>query len=435
MVRDALRVGLGEAHLHLGREAEALHARTLRSRACRLAELIRDHQPCVALTGAGISTESGIPDFRSPTGFWAQFDPLDYASIESFRADPRAGLALLRAALRDAHRGRAERGAPRARRARAARARPGRGDAEHRPAARARREPGRRRGARLDPDVDVSALRRSYPLADVLALLEAGGGAPRCPACGTVLKPDVVFFGELCPRRRSTAPSSSRGRRGLLLVVGSSLEVLPCAAAARDAEPAGGARDRERGPTAHDRTRPEARRERGRDPRRGGRVLRNSRPPAGRRSRRGVEQRRSPRRCTGSVRCDLVRDARLLVAARSSSPACAGGSAAAMRSIRSCALEGSSGLGCKYDAQTGEEVVTKEHMRARAARPSPAPLVTGAPDPRTSRRAPPPAHMCEAGTRATGSAAPARDLRRSRAPARDRASAARAAARLGASGA
>ena len=54
----------------------------------RLADLIRELQPCVALTGAGASTESGIPDFRSPGGLWAEFDPLDYGSIESFRADP-----------------------------------------------------------------------------------------------------------------------------------------------------------------------------------------------------------------------------------------------------------------------------------------------------------------------------------------------------------
>src|SRR5436309_9814190 len=54
-----------------------------------LAELILERQPCVALTGAGLSTESGIPDFRSPTGIWARFDPLEYGSIEAFRADPR----------------------------------------------------------------------------------------------------------------------------------------------------------------------------------------------------------------------------------------------------------------------------------------------------------------------------------------------------------
>src|SRR5213593_4735183 len=53
-----------------------------------LAELIEDTQPCVVLTGAGVSTESGIPDFRSATGIWAQYDPMEYASIRAFRRDP-----------------------------------------------------------------------------------------------------------------------------------------------------------------------------------------------------------------------------------------------------------------------------------------------------------------------------------------------------------
>jgi NAD-dependent deacetylase len=44
-----------------------------------LAELIRGHQPCVVLTGAGVSTESGIPDFRSASGIWARYDPMEYA--------------------------------------------------------------------------------------------------------------------------------------------------------------------------------------------------------------------------------------------------------------------------------------------------------------------------------------------------------------------
>src|SRR5688500_7302376 len=54
----------------------------------RLAELIRERQPCVALTGAGVSTESGIPDFRSAGGIWATHDPAEVASIDAFRCDP-----------------------------------------------------------------------------------------------------------------------------------------------------------------------------------------------------------------------------------------------------------------------------------------------------------------------------------------------------------
>jgi len=54
----------------------------------RLAHLICENQPCVVLTGAGASTESGIPDFRSPTGIWAEFDPLEYATLSAFRRDP-----------------------------------------------------------------------------------------------------------------------------------------------------------------------------------------------------------------------------------------------------------------------------------------------------------------------------------------------------------
>jgi len=56
-----------------------------------LAALIRERQPCVVLTGAGISTESGIPDFRSPSGIWAEYDPMEYATIAAFRRDPSKG--------------------------------------------------------------------------------------------------------------------------------------------------------------------------------------------------------------------------------------------------------------------------------------------------------------------------------------------------------
>src|SRR5437899_7724829 len=61
---------------------------TVAMSAAALAELIRTNQPCFALTGAGASTESGIPDFRSASGIWAQYDPYEVASIDGFRRDP-----------------------------------------------------------------------------------------------------------------------------------------------------------------------------------------------------------------------------------------------------------------------------------------------------------------------------------------------------------
>ena len=53
-----------------------------------IAKLMMDLKTCVALTGAGISAESGIPTFRSKGGLWEKYDPMVYASIETFREDP-----------------------------------------------------------------------------------------------------------------------------------------------------------------------------------------------------------------------------------------------------------------------------------------------------------------------------------------------------------
>src|SRR6185437_8903798 len=53
-----------------------------------LARLVETRQPLVVLTGAGISTESGIPDFRSASGIWSQYDPMEVATIDAFHANP-----------------------------------------------------------------------------------------------------------------------------------------------------------------------------------------------------------------------------------------------------------------------------------------------------------------------------------------------------------
>jgi NAD-dependent deacetylase len=202
----------------------------------RLAELMEARRPCVVLTGAGISTESGIPDFRSPTGVWAQYDPMEYATIDAFLADPAKvwdfygkRLAMLDDAQpNDGHRALAEL--------------EDRGwvsavvtqniDRLH-----------ERAGSRAFVEVHGSIRTSScldcgtvVPFAEVVALLPV----PTCPSCGRVLKPDVVMFGELLPETAIARAQHLASTAGLLLVVGSSLEVYPVAGLPLETLAAGG---------------------------------------------------------------------------------------------------------------------------------------------------------------------------------------------------
>jgi NAD-dependent deacetylase len=230
--------------------AESLRSRPMSAEA--LAELIRQHSPCVALTGAGISTESGIPDFRSPTGLWARFDPLEYGSIEAFRADPlkvwsfykpRVGM-LTEAQPNPAHQALAEL------------ERLGLLEAVVTQNIDLLHE---RAGSRDVVEVHGSIRTATCPycgeqvvLARVLELL-AEADAPQCPACEAILKPDVVFFGELLPAAAiERATELARGAR-LLLVVGSALEVYPVAGLPSQTLQAGGKLAIvNRGPTPYD---------------------------------------------------------------------------------------------------------------------------------------------------------------------------------------
>jgi NAD-dependent deacetylase len=195
----------------------------------RLAELIREQQPCVALTGAGVSTESGIPDFRSPTGMWAQFDPLEYATLGAFQRDPEKVWRFYAprfSMLTDAEPNRAHRALAELERYGLLSAVITQNiDLLH-----------ERAGSRTVVEVHGS-IRTStclscgarYALEEVLGLLDAGPGAPRCTACGEALKPDVVFFDELLPEQTIDRAYELAGQARLLLVVGSSLQVWPVA--------------------------------------------------------------------------------------------------------------------------------------------------------------------------------------------------------------
>jgi NAD-dependent deacetylase len=205
----------------------------------RLAVLVRERQPCVVLTGAGASTESGIPDFRSRTGVWARYDPMEYASLQAFRRDPlkvwdfyARRLELLREAEPNAaHHALAElerRGLVRAVVTQNV-------DRLH-----------ERAGSREVVEVHGSIRTSSCPRCgervgfdDVVRLL-AAAPAPPCPRCATILKPDVVLFGEAMPEAEIERALELAREAALLLVVGSSLEVYPVASLPQETLDAGG---------------------------------------------------------------------------------------------------------------------------------------------------------------------------------------------------
>ena len=204
-----------------------------------LAELILERQPCVALTGAGVSTESGIPDFRSPTGIWARFDPLEYGSIEAFRADPRKVWSFYKprvAMLAEAEPNQAHLALAELEQLGVLEAVVTQNiDLLH-----------ERAGSREVIEVHGSIRSSTCPgcgervaLADVLELLREAD-APACPDCGEILKPDVVFFGELLPASTIDRASELARRARLLLVVGSALEVHPVAGLPEETLEAGG---------------------------------------------------------------------------------------------------------------------------------------------------------------------------------------------------
>jgi NAD-dependent deacetylase len=189
------------------------------------------------LTGAGISTESGIPDFRSAGGIWEKYDPAEVASIDSLRRDPARVWefyalrldALGPAEPNDGHRALADleqRGWVRAVVTQNV-------DGLHQRAG--SREVVEAHGSLREAECVHCGVR--VPMSDALASLPL----PACPECGEILKPGVVMFGELLPADAIERAQQLARETDLLLVVGSSLEVHPVAALPGETLAAGGA--------------------------------------------------------------------------------------------------------------------------------------------------------------------------------------------------
>jgi NAD-dependent deacetylase len=196
--------------------------------ATQLARLLRGSRRTVALTGAGISVPSGIPDFRSPgEGLWEEVDPMEVAHIGAFHRDPRRFWQFYRprfATLADkqpnpAHRALAElerRGLL--------------GAVITQNIDRLHRKAGSRAVIEVHGSIDTSSCTScgsSWRLEDVEALFD--DGVATCTHCSGKVKPDVVLFGELLPEGAMDEARRLAEEAELMLCVGSSLEVYPVA--------------------------------------------------------------------------------------------------------------------------------------------------------------------------------------------------------------
>jgi NAD-dependent deacetylase len=195
----------------------------------RLAGLIRESSCTIALTGAGISVPSGIPDFRTPeTGLWANVDPMEVAHIDVFERDPTRFWSYYRPRFHSL-------GDKRPNAAHEALA-----ELERRGLLegvitqnidRLHRVAGSETVVEVHGSIETSSCTRcaeSYGIEQVDALFDADGVAV-CAACGGPVKPDVVLFGELLPERAMVRARSLAERADLMLCVGSSLAVYPVA--------------------------------------------------------------------------------------------------------------------------------------------------------------------------------------------------------------
>ena len=208
----------------------------------RLVALLRGARRVVALTGAGISVPSGIPDFRSPgTGLWANVDPMEVAHIDAWRRDPERFWRFYghRFHVLDGKEPNAAHAAlvELERRGRLEAVVTQNIDMLHRKA-------GTRELVEVHGSVATSSCLRDgsrYPLAEVKRRLAADpAGIPRCD-CGAPLKPDVVLFGEWLPEAAIDRAFELAADADVLLCVGSSLEVHPVAQLPGVTHAAGGA--------------------------------------------------------------------------------------------------------------------------------------------------------------------------------------------------
>ena len=200
------------------------------------ARLLAERRNAVALTGAGISVESGIPSFRGAQGMWAKYDPMEYATLHAFMQSPRkvwemlsemvsvCGGAMPNAAHKGSGRPRGDGGRARRHHPERGRSAPGGGFP---PGDRVPREHGR---------AGLRFCWKRYPTRERWT----PGAVPLCD-CGEILKPDVVLFGEPIPWLAQEQAEEEARTCGVLVVIGTSAQVSPACDIPRIAKESGAA--------------------------------------------------------------------------------------------------------------------------------------------------------------------------------------------------
>lgn len=195
----------------------------------RAAGMLGEARYAVAMTGAGVSTPSGIPDFRSPeSGLWTQVNPMAVASIFAFRLRPRdffdwirpLAQLIVEASPNPAHEALAQLEAA----SRLKSVITQNVDGLHQKA-------GSNRVYEVHGHVRQATCVRCYRVVEAESLIKEfiiQGDIPRC-VCGGVMKPNVILFGEQLPLQVLVAAQQEAKACDVMLVAGSSLEVAPAA--------------------------------------------------------------------------------------------------------------------------------------------------------------------------------------------------------------